>query len=60
MLQPGYSVTAEVFGAGIDGSTMKTLLAAHGDELLAFLAEHGIIGSTALKVRPSSGKESVQ
>jgi hypothetical protein len=52
MLQPGYKVVAEVFGAGIDGkggmvepigqSTMKTLLAAHGDELIAFLAEHGI------------------
>jgi hypothetical protein len=52
MLQPGYRVVAEVFGAGIDGnggmiepigqSTMKTLLAAHGDELVAFLAERGI------------------
>jgi hypothetical protein len=52
MLQPGYRVVAEVFGAGIDGqgglvepigqSTMKTLLAAHGDELMAFLAERGI------------------
>jgi hypothetical protein len=52
MLQPGYRVVAEVFGAGIDDkgglvepigqSTMKTLLAAHGDELVAFLAERGI------------------
>jgi hypothetical protein len=25
-------------------STMKTLLAAHGDELIAFLAERGIVG----------------
>jgi hypothetical protein len=51
-LQPGYRVVAEVFGAGIDDkggmiepigqSTMKTLLAAHGDELVAFLAERGI------------------
>jgi hypothetical protein len=59
MLQPGYRVVAEVFGAGIDGreglvepigqSTMKTLLAAHGDELLAFLAERGIIGSAAIR-----------
>jgi hypothetical protein len=50
-------VTAEVFGAGIDGkgglvepigqSTMKTLLAAHGDELIAFLAERGIKSITA-------------
>jgi hypothetical protein len=52
ILQPGYRVAAEVFGAGIDGkgglvepigqSTMKTLLAAHGDELVAFLADRGI------------------
>jgi multidrug efflux pump subunit AcrA (membrane-fusion protein) len=51
-LTPGYLVVAEVFGAGIDDkggmiepigqSTMKTLLAAHGDELVAFLAERGI------------------
>jgi hypothetical protein len=57
MLQPGYKVVAEVFGAGIDGngglvepigqSTMKTLLAAHGDELIAFLAERGIKSITA-------------
>jgi hypothetical protein len=54
-LQPGYRVVAEVFAADSDDkgglvepigqSTMKTLLAAHGDELLAFLAERGIIGS---------------
>jgi hypothetical protein len=46
-LQPGYRVTAEVFSAGNDDkgglveplekSTMKMLLAAHGDELIAFL-----------------------
>jgi hypothetical protein len=52
VLTPGYRVVAEVFGAGIDDkggmvepigqSTMKTLLAAHGDELIAFLAERGI------------------
>ena len=52
VLQPGYRVVAEVFGAGIDDeggmiepigqSTMKTLLAVHGDELIAFLAERGI------------------
>jgi hypothetical protein len=51
-LMPGYRVVAEVFGAGIDDkgglvepigqSTMKALLAAHGDELVAFLAERGI------------------
>ena len=52
VLQPGYRVVAEVFGAGNDDkgglvepigqSTLKTLLAAHGDELIAFLAERGI------------------
>jgi hypothetical protein len=52
VLTPGYRVVAEVFGAGIydkgglvepiGQSTMKTLLAAHGDELVAFLAERGI------------------
>jgi hypothetical protein len=52
MLQPGYKIVAEVFGAGNDGnggmveplgqSTMKTLLAVRGDELIAFLAERGI------------------
>jgi hypothetical protein len=52
MLQPNYRVVAEVFGAGNDGqggmveplgqSTMKTLLAVHGDELIAFLSERGI------------------
>jgi hypothetical protein len=52
VLTPGYRVVAEVLGAGIDDkggviepigqSTMKTLLAAHGDELVAFLAERGI------------------
>jgi hypothetical protein len=52
VLMPGYRVVAEVFGAGTDDkggmieligqSTMKTLLAAHGDELVAFLAERGI------------------
>jgi hypothetical protein len=59
ILQPGYRVIAEVFGAGIDGkdglvepigqSTMKTLLAAHGDELVAFLAERGIVGSATIR-----------
>ena len=29
-------------------STMKTLLAVHGDELIAFLAKHGIVGNREL------------
>jgi hypothetical protein len=49
-LQPGYSVAGQVFGANEDDtggfvaskSTMSGLLAAHGDELVAFLAERGI------------------
>jgi hypothetical protein len=57
ILQTGYRVVAEVLGAGIDGkgglieplgeSAMKTLLSVHGDELIAFLAERGIVGSLA-------------
>ena len=70
MLQPGYKVVAEVFGAGNDGkgglveplgqSTMKTLLTVHGDELLAFLAKHGIISNSESRpvvVLPSNGRE---
>jgi len=59
-LLPNYRVTAEVFGAsdqGIGGfvasigadakpTMMSGLLAAHGDELLAWLAGHGV-GPTA-------------
>ena len=53
-LQPGYSVAGQVFGANEDDtggfvaskSTMSGLLAAHGDELLAWLAGHGV-GPTA-------------
>lgn len=60
-LLPNYAVTAEVFGAtdqGLGGfaasicpgakSTMSGLLAAHGDELLAWLAGHGV-GSMAAR-----------
>jgi hypothetical protein len=70
MLQPGYKVVAEVWGADIDGkgglaepigqSTMKTLLAVHGDELIAFLAERGIVGSDKVIVLPSNGREKMQ
>ena len=55
VLQPGYRVVAEVFGAGIDGkggfvvpigssapTIMTSLLDAFGDQLLAWLASHGI------------------
>jgi hypothetical protein len=39
-------------------SFMKALLAAHGDELLAFLAEHCITGSDKpVIVLPSNGRE---
>jgi hypothetical protein len=59
-LLPGYSVEGEIFGANDAGeggvvaaieptgpSIMAGLLAAHGDELLAFLAERGIKSITA-------------
>jgi hypothetical protein len=55
VLLPNYEVTAEIFGASDQGlggfaaligpgakSTMSGLLAAHGDELLAWLAGHGV------------------
>jgi hypothetical protein len=55
-LQPGYRAIGQVFGANEDGSggfvsmpgapsMLKALLESQGDELLAFLAEHGITGS---------------
>jgi hypothetical protein len=59
VLLPGYSVVGQVFGANADDtggfvasigpggkSSMAGLLQAHGDELLAWLARHGI-GPTA-------------
>jgi hypothetical protein len=68
MLQPGYKVVAEVFGAGIDGNggfvapigssaptIMESLLDAFGDQLLAWLASRGIIGSVV--VLPSNSRE---
>ena len=56
VLQPGYRAIGQVFGANEDGtggfisqpgapSMLKALLESEGDELLAFLAEHGITGS---------------
>ncbi|MGC2222322.1 MAG: hypothetical protein WA624_08120 [Methylocella sp.] len=55
-LQPGYSIAGQVFDANADDnggfvasiapgakSTMSGLLEAHGAELLAFLAEHGVM-----------------
>ncbi len=57
-LLPGYTIEGEIFGANDAGeggvvaaieptgpSIMAGLLQAHGAELLAFLAERGIIGS---------------
>jgi hypothetical protein len=51
-LQPRYSITGQVFGANEDDtgfisrpgapSMLKALLESQGDELLAFLARHGI------------------
>jgi hypothetical protein len=70
-LLPGYTIEGEIFGANDAGeggvvaaieptgpSIMAGLLAAFGDELLAFLAERGITGSVI--VLPSNNRESVQ
>jgi hypothetical protein len=68
-LQPGYLVAGQVFGANADDtggivsrpgapSMLKALLESHGDELVAFLAERGIIGSDkTVIVLPASGRE---
>jgi hypothetical protein len=40
---------------------MKALLAAHGDELMEFLAERGVIGSDkTVVVLPENGREKMQ
>jgi hypothetical protein len=72
-LQQGYRVVGRVFGANEDGtggivsspgapSMLKALLESQGDELLAFLADHGIVGSDkqAVVVLPTNNRESVQ
>jgi hypothetical protein len=59
-LQPGYVAVGQVFGANEDDtggivsrpgapSMLKALLESQGDELIAFLAERGIIGSAAIR-----------
>jgi hypothetical protein len=74
-LLPGYVVEGEIFGANDAGeggvvaaiepsgpSIMAGLLLAHGDELVAFLAERGIVGSDkqTVVVLPANNRESVQ
>jgi hypothetical protein len=64
-LQSGYEVIGEVIGSGvvspIGQSFMKSLLAAHGDELMEFLAERGVAGSDkTIVVLPSNGREKMQ
>jgi hypothetical protein len=69
-LLPGYSIHGEIFGANDTGaggvvaaieptgpSMMKGLLAAFGDELIAFLAERGISGNPVKVVLPHNGRE---
>jgi hypothetical protein len=69
VLTPGYRVTAEVFGAGIDGkggitapigssapTIMESLLDAFGDRLLAWLAERGIGGPVKVSL-PHNGRD---
>jgi hypothetical protein len=71
-LQPGYVAIGQVFGANEDGtggiisrpgepSMLKALLESQGDELLAFLAEHGIVGSEkTVIILPSNDREAMQ
>jgi hypothetical protein len=71
-LQPGYSIVGQVFGAnaddtggfaasiGSDGkksNMMDGLLQAHGDILLEWLAQRGIVGSIAQPPEPARLKE---
>jgi hypothetical protein len=70
-LQPGYRAIGQVFGANADGtggivsmpgepSMLKALLESQGDELLAFLASHGIVGGDKQPVviaLPSNGRD---
>jgi hypothetical protein len=68
-LQPGYSIAGEVFGANANDiggfvstpgapSMLKALLDSQGDELLSFLARHGIVGSDKTVVAlPHNGRE---
>jgi hypothetical protein len=64
-LQAGYEVIGEVIGSGVVSpvgpgaqSFMKALLAAHGDELMEFLAERGIIGSDkTVVILPNNNRE---
>jgi hypothetical protein len=66
-LQNGYEITGQVIsgntvspvGPGAQ-SFMKALLAAHGDELMEFLAERGVTGSDkqTVIVLPENGRES--
>jgi hypothetical protein len=68
-LQPGYEVVGQVIGSGVVSpvgpgtrSFMSALLASHGDELIAFLEAHGIIGADkqTVVVLPSNNRESMQ
>jgi hypothetical protein len=74
-LLPGYTVEGQIFGANDAGeggvvaaidpkgpSIMEGLLAAFGDELIAWLAERGIVGSDkqTVVVLPANNRESVQ
>jgi hypothetical protein len=68
-LQPGYRAIGQVFGHNEDGtggfisqpgapSMLKALLESQGDELLAFLAERGIVGSDkTVIVLPANNRE---
>jgi hypothetical protein len=69
-LRPGYRIIGQAFGTKEDGSggfvsmpgapsMLKALLESQGDELLSFLAAHGIIGSDkrTVVVLPANNRE---
>jgi hypothetical protein len=73
-LLPGYTIAGEIFGANDAGeggvvaainptgpSIMQGLLAAFGDELIAFLASRSIVGTDKTVVMlPENGREKMQ
>jgi hypothetical protein len=68
VLAAGYEVTGEVIGGSVVSpigpgaqSFMKALLSAHGDELMEFLAERGVVGADKTEiVLPENGREKMQ
>jgi hypothetical protein len=67
-LQSGYEITGQVISGNTVSpvgpgafSFMKALLTAHGDELMEWLAERGVVGADkTVVVLPSNGREKMQ